>query len=814
MQQTNSGIITDPVVIAAMSEKLRSGTRKSLTSNNPAITPAIAAVSLYANALFEPDDLIEVRRLSSKPGGPVESSWHRASQLPEQVQILFTKNQLNKQNIYVGVNPRSSANVRGDAGVKLARTVFCDFDLTTVGQAREKIEQAGLPVPTFTVNSGHGVHCYWRLVKPMIDLAAWSEFQKDLAALLDSDPKVCNPERIMRLPGFRNLKPPQADCVIVEFKPSRRYPLAELQAVIPSRPIAAPVADAAGALPNVAKSERLSRCRAYVAKMPDSVDGQNGSDALLQVACECFRFGLSEESATLILNDYNTTRCKPMWSDKELAHKLIDARKKVGDDFACRLREDGEKDRPTQSQQLVSLADDAEFFHDNDAAYATVTVGDHRENHAVNGKSFKLWLSERFYRQHKKAAGGQAIQDALGVIAGRALFDGTQQTVAVRVGQHDGEIYLDLCNPSWQAVRVTKDGWSVVDSPPIKFIRRRGMLPLPTPVHEGSLDDLRPLINAGDDPTWRLIVSWLIMTLHPRGPYPILAVNGEQGSAKSTLCKMLRGIVDPNEAVLRSAPRDDRDLMIAAVNSLVMAFDNLSAVPPQLSDALCRLATGGGFSTRELFTDGEEKLFDAARPILFNGIEELANRPDLLERSIVVNLPTIGEASRRSEVDLWQAYNAAKPRILGALLTAVSTAIRNLPTVKLDRRPRMADFAEWIVAAEPALPWPTGAFLADYEGNRETANELALEASAVGPAVIALMAEQRRWQGSAGQLLAALEKDWRTPHRQDWPRTPKGLANSLRRLAPALRRMGIDINFDRAAGGNRERIIRLEQTGL
>jgi hypothetical protein len=479
------------------------------------------------------------------------------------------------------------------------------------------------------------------------------------------------------------------------------------------------------------------------------------------------------------------------------------------------LADNGGRDKFTQSEALVELAADAEFFHDGEVAYATVDAGDHRENHAVNGKGFRLWLARRFYNAQRKAPSAQAVQDALGVLAGRAQFDGRSLPVALRIARHGDAVYLDLANERWQAVRVTADGWEVVDNPPVKFIRRNGMHPLPVPVAGGRIEELRPLLNAADDAHWRLMVSWLVGAFRPEGPYAALGINGEQGSAKSTTCRMLRRLIDPNEADLRAAPRDDRDLMIAATNARVVGFDNLSNIAPALSDSLCRLATGGGFATRALFTDDGEKLFNVSRPILFNGIEELATRPNLLERCVVVNLPPIGEDDRMSESDLWARYERVRPRVLGALLGAVVAALRNLSSVKLPRRPRMADFAEWVVAAEPALPWPAGGFMDAYAGNRDDANELAIEASAIGPAILGLMNGRDAWSGTTQELLAVLvdrHADEKTRKRPDWPTTPKAMSDKLRRLAPVLRRHGIETKVD-PHRSKRGRITRLERVG-
>src|SRR5262249_26569815 len=218
---------------------------------------------------------------------------------------------------------------------------------------------------------------------------------------------------------------------------------------------------------------------------------------------------------------------------------------------------------------------------------------------------------------------------------------------------------------------------------------------------------------------------------------------------------------------------------------------------------------GGGFATRELYTDCEEGIFNAQRPVLLNGIEELATRADLLDRSLILYLPTIPENKRRPEEEFWKEFAQAHPRILGALLTVVATALRNLPTVKLNRLPRMADYATWATAAEPALGWKSGTFMAAYTGNRQEANELVLEASPVAAAVRQLIEEQS-WEGTASALLTALstlmpEKDLKA---QTWPKTPRTLSNTLRRLAPNLRDTGIEVYFHRELGKS-SRLIRI-----
>jgi hypothetical protein len=238
---------------------------------------------------------------------------------------------------------------------------------------------------------------------------------------------------------------------------------------------------------------------------------------------------------------------------------------------------------------------------------------------------------------------------------------------------------------------------------------------------------LRPFLNVQTNTDFVLVVAWALAVLRNRGPYPVIVLSGEQGSAKSTFSAILRALLDPNTAPLRALPREDRDLFIAANNGHVLAFDNVSGLPAWISDTLCRLATGGGFAVRQLYTDQDEVLFDAARPVILNGIEDIVTRPDLADRAVFLTLDPIPEERRRPEAELWATFEAQRARILGVLLDAVAHGLERLPETRLEKLPRMADFALWVTACETAL-WPAGTFWSAYCGNRDEVVEGVIDA--------------------------------------------------------------------------------------
>ena len=465
--------------------------------------------------------------------------------------------------------------------------------------------------------------------------------------------------------------------------------------------------------------------------------------------------------------------------------------------------------QPKQTDTLIELASRAELFHTADGTgYADLDVTGHRETWPIRQKRFRLWLTRAFFGATQGAPNSEALQSALKLVEARARFGASARDVVVRVAGWEDRAYLDLVDASWRAVEIAPAGWRIVDRPPVRFRRTSGMQPLPTPDRGGSITLLRRYLNVQADADFVLVVSWMLAVLRPHGPYPVLVLSGEQGSAKSTFSKILRGLLDPNLAPLRALPRDERDLFIAATNSHLLTFDNVSGLPSWISDTLCRLATGGGFAVRQLYTDQEEVIFTATRPIILNGIEDIVTRPNLADRGLFLQLQPISEASRRTEAEFWQAFRQDCPKILGALLDCLVHGLQHLPRTRLNRHPRMADFARWATACETAV-WPAGTFIDAYMGNRAQTVDSVIEADQVASTVRAWMADGTNWSGTASDLRTCLSEHAGTAvtNEKTWPSTPRALSGRLRRAATFLRTVGIHIDFDQKVGRNRTRLM-------
>ncbi len=307
-------------------------------------------------------------------------------------------------------------------------------------------------------------------------------------------------------------------------------------------------------------------------------------------------------------------------------------------------------------------------------------------------------------------------------------------------------------------------------------------------------------------------MSWLAFTLRTKGAKPILCIEGEAGSAKTTACKILRMCVDPSEAMLIDLPRTSHDCVIAAQNSLVLAYDNVSAIPNWFSDTMCRMATGDGHRTRELYTDDSEKIFSAMRPQIVNSIEDVTYRGDFLDRSIRVILEPIPDHKRIGDRELEDKFREYLPSILGALCDVISASLRDHVTLAV--KPRMADFAEFSCTIEEQLGFGSGNFKRAYDQNRREVNNLVLSANPVAYTLLrVLKMNNDHFKGSTGSLLVKLNDAYTDTasdtHKRpkQWPTSIAELTSSLRRVAPSLRRRGYEMER-KSSNGKRFLVIR------
>lgn len=481
-------------------------------------------------------------------------------------------------------------------------------------------------------------------------------------------------------------------------------------------------------------------------------------------------------------------------------------------EHAKSLEPDEQSDAQSQRNRLLAIATECELFHDEfDQAHAAIEIDGHREIWGVDSRIFKSWLSREFYLKYGGVASGTTIADVLEVVKGEGRFGGPQRELHNRVARYDDAIYYDLTNDGWQAVRITPEAWQIVDRPPIIFRRYQHQREQLRPERGGDVRLLLKHLHVkGQDGL--LVIVEMIAAFVPDIPHPIVNPHGQPGAAKTSLCKIRRRIIDPSELEVASFPRGRNDLVQFLAHSYAPTFDNVENLSREVSDVLCRAVTGEGYAKRALYTNDDDVIYTYQRCVALNGINVAAQRPDLLDRSILIELQPIQKSNRRLESELFAAFEADRPLILGAVFDVLSNAMSLLPQVELSSHSRMADFERWGVAISMAMGLEPEEFLAAYSANRSRQTREAIDGDPVAQAVQMMMGIEREWEGTGTQLSRTLEGvtgdlglDTAAKY---WPKSPSALSKRLKLVAGNLRDLGIDIEWSHSG----ERTIRIVST--
>ncbi|HDV6634476.1 TPA: hypothetical protein RJX60_000164 [Legionella pneumophila] len=430
------------------------------------------------------------------------------------------------------------------------------------------------------------------------------------------------------------------------------------------------------------------------------------------------------------------------------------------------------------------------FFDSNKETYAYDLLTN--ETRKLDGRQFKSWLVSNYYEVHDKTPREHSIREAIETLKGLAQFKGERHDVFIRVAILNDAYYLDLSETGKnRAICISPGSWHVVDDHPIRFVRPDAMSPLPIPLKGGSINALWQVVNIPED-MQLLVLAWLIDCLRPETPFPLLKLVGEQGSAKSTTQEFLRQLIDPNSCNLRASPKTDEDVYIAGGMNWVVSYENISYLPQKIQDAFCVLSTGGGYAKRKLYSNADETQIKVKRPIVLNGICASITSQDLIDRTISIETPLVEERAESNR--LRNIYSDNHSQMLGALLDIFAEALSILPSINLPKSncPRLIEFANLGMAISEVIGCSSNNFLEAFNLNRTEAIARTIDASPVASAIIEMADDNLALPITMPlkHLLQRLEK-YRPPGPDNWPKTPKGLGDGLRRAAPALRQMGI-----------------------
>ncbi|MDD5460333.1 MAG: hypothetical protein PHG00_01670 [Methylococcales bacterium] len=478
----------------------------------------------------------------------------------------------------------------------------------------------------------------------------------------------------------------------------------------------------------------------------------------------------------------------------------------MADIDAMATTQTGEGDRQdSTAAELIELVTNAGELHYDpqaDKSFVSVDIDVVIHTMQIGSKPFIDWLSYEYYSSTKtdggfgKSASESAIKQASFALSGIAKHDGDRGRVFLRVADYNGCHYLFIGDEQRQVIEVSPTGWRVLKVAPVKFWAPGSMQALPIPHPNGDLSRLWDFINIPerDRP---LVLAWILEALRAETPKPILALNGTQGSAKSSTQDKIRQLTDNNSVNLRAAPKSIEDVFVGAGCNWLVSFENLSHLTPAMQDALCTLATGGGFAARTLHTNSEETIIEVKRPVIINSIPNVMTAQDLTDRAISIELPKI---AYREESEINAEWEKFKPSIFGGLLDLFVKTLGLMPKVKLINPPRMADFTRLGEAMMQAQGHPAGTFDTLYKANRAESIGRALESSPVAVAVREMVDAHN---GSStlvftGTMKALLEKlDTHKQESHAWPKSPRGLGDVLRRQQPALSSLGIDVEISK-----------------
>jgi hypothetical protein len=481
---------------------------------------------------------------------------------------------------------------------------------------------------------------------------------------------------------------------------------------------------------------------------------------------------------------------------------------------------DFEANTATQSQRdkLFALGRTGELWQTiQGEPYATITRNGHKETHHIRSRAYRAYLISEHLGNGGKPVGNTPVSEAITSLEALAMT-GPVHDARIRTAEHDGKMYVDLCDDAFNAIEIDAAGWRIVGDAPIKFVRPPGIKALPMPLPGGKIEALREFINLSDD-DFKLFVAAMVAAFRPRGPYPALNLVGTAGAAKSSGARVFVRMTDPNDSEISAPPPDEQTLKSAAANSHVLSYDNLSHITGDMLDAFSRMCTGGAFGGRKLYTDQDRAALYACRPMVLTGVLDLATRSDFAQRSITLSLLPI--EIYRTEAELWADFATAAPYILGALLDGVANAIRHHREVaETHELPRMADFAAWAAASFPAFGWERAElFHLYFDQARDAARKIA-DGDRLIQGILTMMNEiglawlldkndRCDWTGTPTELLKAVREKLiisemvvgiHTDEDSTLPKGERSLRGRLRRISTTLRELGLVVNPDASVG--------------
>jgi len=525
-----------------------------------------------------------------------------------------------------------------------------------------------------------------------------------------------------------------------------------------------------------------------------------------------------EETVWPLLQGWNLKNTPPL-DEGELrsVYESIagkEASKKDSDEMSD--EEGGGKQSVAEKLAIYALDQGIEVFLDQMDEPHLVFPGQSANAYPIKSAMFKRWLAGIYWAEEEKGFSGETFSGAASILEGKAFHDNIKNTLFNRVAYYKECIYYDLGN-NVDVVEISRKGWRVINQSPVIFRKFKHQLVQVKPVEGGDFSQVLKYINIYSENDKLLFLTYLVTVLVPNIPRVISIFVGDQGSAKSTAQRVVRSLVDPSLSELLSPPRDINELAQNANHHYCLFLDNLSSLSESMSDVLCRLVTGIGFSKRKLFTDDEDILFNQKVAVGMSGINLVAEKSDLLDRSLIIRFNAISEVNRVDESAFWQQFNKEKGMILGALFDTLSDTLRIAPNLRLSSKPRMADYAIFAAAAAEAMGLRSDDFLKAFEQNINRQNQAAIESSPTAQAIIKFMEDNNQWGGSSSLLHKNLVKIAEDQNLKvggvgGFPKSSNWLWKRIKQVRPNLLALGIDVAHDEDNTGSLIEMSKVSQS--
>jgi hypothetical protein len=455
-----------------------------------------------------------------------------------------------------------------------------------------------------------------------------------------------------------------------------------------------------------------------------------------------------------------------------------------------KAKDDEKEERRNQADRLIgyALEDMQELFVDQHGAPHALIEG---EPVPLTSRCYS-WLRRLMWEEEGRSVSGEYLKMAAGTLSAHAEFSGESRELYTRAAWHEGILYYEL-RPG-KVVRVGPAGWTFEANPPVLFRRYVNLKTLPDPEAGGSLDVLDGLVNLKSGRDRRLFKAYLVTLPLEHVGRPIFNASGAMGSGKTTIQRIIKRLLDPTAP--ETVRFDPRDFLQKAMHAYIVMLDNQNTIPEWASDTLCRLVTGEADSKRWLYTDDEDFIIELRRAALLNGINVPTDRGDVLDRSLVVELERIPDGARKTEEQIWELFAKEHPRLLGALFDVLSQAITLKPSIKLSRRPRLADWGEYAAAVYEVMGGGAEQFLSDWDEIVKVQNRSTLDGSPVAQAIIKFMEDRESFEGSSTELhkkLEAIAEEIGVSIVRDkaWPKSARWLWRRIQEVVPLLVGVGI-----------------------